>query len=65
MSEYRIDFTITGRGPDDEDFQEIGYGSSGAWSTVDQAAHMVESAIRNREWETAPGMPDPLEAGDA
>lgn len=61
MSEYRIEFSIQRRDGED-DFTEIGFGSSGAWSDLDQAAHMVESAIVNREWETLPGMPDPEEA---
>ena len=43
------------------DFEEIGFGSSGAWSTVDQAMHMAQSAVENREWETEPGHPEPEE----
>ena len=58
--EYRIEFSIqraeveTGG-----DFEEIGFGSSGAWSDLDACAHMVQSAIQGGEWETGPGMPDP------
>lgn len=62
MNEYRIDFTITRRQSRRDDFTEIGFGSSGACSTVESAAHMVGSAVENREWETSPGMPEP---GDA
>jgi len=57
--EYRIEFTIQGRGPDDEDFKDIGFGSSGAWDTPSQCSHMVGSAIDNYDWETSPDMPDP------
>lgn len=58
-AEYRIEFSIQRRLPDEDDFTEVGYGSSGGWSSLDQAAHMVESAIQNREWETTDGMPEP------
>jgi hypothetical protein len=59
--EFRIEFTITRRqrGQDEDDFTEIGFGSSGAWSSLDQCAHMVETAVQRREWETTDGMPDP------
>ena len=60
-AEYRIEFSIQRRLPDEDDFTEIGFGSSGGWSTVDQAEHMLGSGIANREWETTPGMPDPSE----
>jgi hypothetical protein len=60
--EYRIDYTITRRTDGEEDFTEVGFGSSGAWSSVDQAAHMLESAVANREWETTEGMPEPQDA---
>lgn len=59
--EYRIEFSITRRLPDEDDFTEIGFGSSGAWGSVEQAEHMMGSAISSREWETGPGMPDPSE----
>ena len=59
MTEYRIEFTITGRGPDDEDFKEIGFGSSGAWNGVDAALNDVDAIIQNRQWETNPGQPEP------
>lgn len=58
--EYRIDFTIERRRPG-EDFTEVRYGSSGAWSSIDQAAHIVQSAVQNGEWETTAGMPDQAE----
>lgn len=58
-TEYRIDFTITRRTDADEDFVEIGFGSSGAWGSVDQAASMLEAGVTRREWEVNDGMPDP------
>jgi hypothetical protein len=67
---FRIDYTITYRGPDDDDFREIGFGSTGGWATVDAAAYEMESNIQRREWETSGDMPDPsavreMEAGHA
>jgi hypothetical protein len=59
VTSYRVDFTVTRREDGDGDFTEIGFGSSGAWDTVDQAAHIAHSAIQNRDWETTGGMPDP------
>lgn len=62
MAEYRIEFAIQRCSDDGSgDFTEIGFGSSGTWSDVDQAAHIVESMIATREWETGAGMPDPEE----
>jgi hypothetical protein len=52
VAEYRIEFSIHRRDDGAEDFAEIGFGSSGAWSDVDQAAYEVGSAVQNREWET-------------
>lgn len=50
--EYRVEFSITRRLPGEDDFTEIGFGSSGAWESVDQAGHMALSAItRPEEWE--------------
>lgn len=65
MTEYRIEFSVQRQQDGEEDFTEIGFGSSGSWSDVDQAAHMLESAVANREWETTPGMPDPESVDDA
>lgn len=59
MTEYRIEYSIQRQEEGDEDFTEIGFGSSGAWADVGMCAHMVESAVVNREWETKKGMPDP------
>lgn len=58
--QYRIEYTITRYRPGkDDDFTEIGFGSSGSWSSIDQCAHMVNSAVQNKDWETSKGMPDP------
>ena len=62
MSEFRIDYTIKRRQPGEDDFTEVGFGSSGTWGDVDKAAHMLQSAIEHQEWETTPGMPDPADA---
>ena len=59
MTDYRIEFSIQRRADGEDDFAEVGFGSSGAEGTVDQAAYMVESVVQNRAWETNPGMPDP------
>jgi len=59
--EYRIEFSINRRDAGEDDFTEIGFGSSGAWSSVNQASHMAASAIECREWETTRGMPNPSE----
>lgn len=57
--EYHIEFQLQRAGAGEEDFEEIGFGSTGGWSDVDQAAHILISMIQNREWETENGMPDP------
>lgn len=60
-AEYRIEYTIQRRDVvgGEDDFTEIGFGSSGGWGSVDQAIHMAASDIQNRQWETTSGMPDP------
>lgn len=60
MSEFRITYTIERRSGDGA-FKEIGFGSSGTCDGLDQAAHLVASAVSNREWETDGDMPDPDE----
>lgn len=60
-AEFRIEYQIQRRLPSDDDFVEIGFGSSGGWGDVDQAAHILVSAVQNREWETEGDMPDPNE----
>ncbi|MFI2663235.1 hypothetical protein [Micromonospora carbonacea] len=61
-AEYRINYTIERRLPEEADFTEIGFGSSGTWSDVDAALYSAQSDIENRQWETEPGQPDPNEA---
>lgn len=58
-TQYRIEYTIQRRLPGDEDFSDIGFGSSGAWEDPRQCAHIVSSDVDNEGWETDPGMPDP------
>lgn len=62
MSDYRIEFAIQRRREGEDDFAEIGFGSSGTWSSPEQAAHILQSAVQNREWETTDGMPEPSDA---
>jgi hypothetical protein len=67
VPDYRIEFSIQRRADGEDDFTEVGFGSSGGWGTVDAAAYEAESIIQNRIWETGEGMPDPdsLEASGA
>jgi hypothetical protein len=58
---YLIEFSVKRRGHYEEDFTEIGFGSSGGWDDIGSAAYEAESIIQNRLWETSPGMPDPKE----
>ena len=62
MTEFRIEYTIQRRDEDDKDFVDIGFGSSGGWSTINAASHAIESDIQNRSWEIEPHMPDPEDA---
>ena len=62
MTEYRIEFQIQRATADGEDFEEIGFGSSGAWDTIDQAVYSLESSVCNGIWETEKGQPDPDDA---
>ena len=59
--DYEIVYTLRRRLPGEEDFTEIGFGTSGMWSTPDECAHMLSSAVQNYEWEAEAGMPDPDE----
>jgi len=56
---YRVEFQVQRRLPGDEDFTEIGFGSSGGCGSIDGAAFAAECLIERREWETTDGMPDP------
>ena len=50
-AEYRVDFSVLRRLPDEDDFTEIGFGSTVAEESLDQAAHMVLGALQNDEWD--------------
>jgi hypothetical protein len=63
--EFRIEFAITRRREGEADFIEVGFGSSGTWSDVGQAAHILLSMVQNQEWETTEGMPEPETLGGA
>ena len=58
-AEYRIEYALQRREEGDDDFTEIGFGSSGEWGSLNQCAHRLDSAVSNGEWETEPGQPDP------
>lgn len=58
-TEYRIEYTIQRRRSVDDDFADIGFGSSGAWSDPAQCAHIVSSDDDNYSWERDGRMPDP------
>jgi hypothetical protein len=57
-TEYRIVFSIERRRPEDDDFTEVGFGSSGARDTVNDALYDLQSIIQTRLWETRPGQPE-------
>jgi hypothetical protein len=57
-SEYRIEYSIQ-QADDDGDFVEIGFGSSGSASDLEDAVYAIESYVGNWYWETSEGMPDP------
>lgn len=61
MASYRIEYSIQRAESDEGDFEEVGFGSSGGWSTPAEAAHMLSSAVQNYGWETEKGQPDPDE----
>ncbi len=58
-TDYEIVYTLRRRLPGDEDFSEIGFGTSGMWSTPGECAHMLSSDVQNYAWEVEAGMPDP------
>jgi len=61
QTDFRITFSIQRQRPQDDDFVEVGFGSSGCWDDVDSALHDLESIIQRGEWETEPGQPAPDE----
>ena len=58
-TEYRIEFQIQRRRDGEDDFTEIGFGSSGACSDLDACTHWIGSGVADGEWETEAGQPDP------
>lgn len=60
-TDYRVEFTIQRQRPGEDDFTEIGFGSSAAWGDLDMCAHMIASALQRGEWETEAGHPDPAD----
>ena len=60
-AEYRIEFAIQRRLPGEDDFTEIGFGSSGAWRDLAACTHSIDSGVTNGEWETEGDMPDPAD----
>lgn len=58
-AKYRIEYQIQRREEGDEDFTEIGFGSSGGWVDLEACTHALDSAVTNGEWETEAGQPDP------
>ena len=60
-TEYEIVYSLRRRKPGDDDYAEIGFGSSGGWNSLNACAYAVESDIQNYCWETERGMPDPDE----
>lgn len=56
-TEYRIEYQITRRRDGEDDFAEVGFGSTSACESVNDAAYELESAIQNQLWENEPGQP--------
>lgn len=50
MTEVEITYSIRVNGV------EIGFGTSGGSSSIDEAFRLVETAITRGDWETEPGM---------
>ena len=63
--QFRVEFTLMRKRAGEDDYTEIGFGSSGGSGTVDHAMHLAQSAVQNREWETTDGQPDPRSVDDA
>lgn len=61
--EYRVEFTIqrsvVGEDGMADDWEEIGFGSSGAWMDIEGATHAISSDLQNGSWETEGDHPDP------
>lgn len=62
MPRYRVEFSVQQCEDGEDDFTEIGFGSSGSWDDLEAAAHMTHTMLQTQDWETAPGMPEPRHA---
>ena len=60
-AEYRITYAIQRQRDGEDDFTEIGFGSSSSWDDLDAALYDIQSGVSHGEWETEPGQPDPDE----
>lgn len=60
-TEYRIEYTIQRQRPGEDDFTDIGFGSSGGWGDIDAAVYAISSDVQNGNWEREGEMPDPDE----
>lgn len=63
-TEYRIEYAIQRRLPGQDDFTEIGFGSSSGAPDLDAALYAIESDVGNGIWETEGDMPDPDDVMD-
>lgn len=61
MAVYRITYSIERALSDDDEFVEIGFGSSVTGHDVDSCAYDVESDVQRGSWETSGDMPEPRE----
>ena len=53
MAEFRVEYTIVASNDGFDTQEEVGFGSSGSWSSVEECAHMVASDLQNGCWEVA------------
>lgn len=58
-AEYRIEYTIQRRRDSEDDFTEIGFGSSGTWDDLDACTHAIGTDVECGQWETEGDHPDP------
>jgi hypothetical protein len=56
---YRIEYSIQRADSWDDEFVEIGFGSSGSARDLNTCAYAIESDVTNGQWETSGDMPDP------
>lgn len=53
MEQYRVEYTIVRSDDGFATEDEVGFGSSGSWASVEACAHIVMSDLQNGTWETA------------